>query len=62
MKRTILLFVLIYVGLYCSAQQLSDNILHENYASEAIKGVYIQMPDYREISSGSVVNVTYEGD
>lgn len=39
-----------------------DSISCDNYASEALKNVFIEMPDYREVSSGSKLVVTYEGD
>lgn len=51
-------------ALICNAgsTQEIDSISCDNYASEALKNVFVEMPDYREVNSGSKLVVTYEGD
>lgn len=51
-------------ALICNAMNAQgieiDSISCDNYASEALKNVFVEMPDYREVSSGSKFVVTYE--
>ncbi len=44
-----------------SFSQTTQTISCDNYATESIKNVFIEMPDYRELNSGSKIVVTYEG-
>ena len=51
------------ITMMCIAQEIdSDTISCENYANEAFKGVFIEMPNYRQVNSGAKFIVTYEGN
>lgn len=57
----IALCVLIMGCQYVSARE-TNTVTCENYTNETIRGVFVEMPGYREIKSGSKFIVTYEGD
>lgn len=40
--------------------QTEKQLINDNYVNEAFKGVYIVMPDYREIAGGTRIQVTYD--
>lgn len=61
MKRTLLWGLSAIFGFSVMAQQI-NTITSDNYASEAFKNVFIEMPGYREISSGSKLVVTYDSN
>lgn len=42
--------------------QNSNTITSDNYVSQAFKGIFVDMPDYREVNSGSKLIVKYEGE
>lgn len=42
--------------------QNSNTITSDNYVSQAFKGIFVDMPDYREVNSGSKLVVKYEGE
>lgn len=61
MKQFLLCGVAAFICNAMNAQGIEiDSISCDNYASEALKNVFVEMPDYREVSSGSKFVVTYE--
>lgn len=46
----------------CVYPQQSRTIETDNYVTEAFSGVYIEMPDYREINSGTKLIVSYHAE
>lgn len=61
MKTNLLCGLLAVVSASGVAQEIGTNT-SDNYASEAFKNIFIEMPDYRELDSGSKLIVTYEGE
>lgn len=60
MKRVIIFCLLAMMNLAVFAQT-AVTVSGENYVTEVFKDVFVEMPEYREISSGSKIVVTYEG-
>lgn len=59
--KSILLFIILVVPIFISAQT-KNTITVVCPSEEGFKGLLMQMPDYREIVSGTKLVVTYEGD
>jgi len=62
MKRLLILLCIMSLVLINLSAIETNTITSDNYTTETLKNVFIQMPDYREIKSGSKFIVTYEGD
>lgn len=60
-KHALISTILSIFSISISAQEITS-ITHDNYVSESIKDIFIEMPDYREINSGTKLVVTYEGE
>ncbi len=60
MKRLILWSILSALSLNGIAQTV-NTVTCDNSVTELFKGIYIEMPDLREINSGSKIVVTYDG-
>lgn len=61
MKNFLFLF-LVMVNTMTLLGQNSNTITSDNYVSQAFKGIFVDMPDYREVNSGSKLVVKYEGE
>lgn len=61
MKKLVFLLMILSVNMAGWGQN-SNTITCDNYVSQVFKGVFIDMPNYRETNSGSKLVVKYEGE
>lgn len=60
--RSQIVSVILATTYFFAGAENARTLTSDNYATEVFKGVFIEMPDYRTINSGTKLRVTYEDD